>query len=424
MRAQDRLAGPGHAPEAEVALLRAHFAAVDVWLRERSALSLALALARIETDRGLAFAPGEREGLHAELTEARGRQLAALEAYSSRGRFPLNPDVGGRSTPLFVDASDTACAVGHLMRRDGRADQVARIAALGNDVFVEDAGSGSIADWALTSGLTIEEAAVIQPTYPPPVGTPLTVLGEPGGFIEQDGLRIDNFEVAVFVDYNPFYFDPLYEELCFLDPGVGTCDRILLPEWAPPLSAVEVRVGEGGIPAEEWGFPIWAPMSHVLFWHASSYVILNAQYIPEEFLPAMARTEIRYDLSVIDPDLGIDSVAFGFEDGYFFWEDAYSGGPDLAVTALLTDGNEVLGSALVNADGPISFEPRNRIRVLVAGHLGETDLWSTLTQDVNVVPVPEPSFALSLAAGLVGVAGLHRRRTTRSAGRKNSTGVA
>jgi hypothetical protein len=52
------------------------------------------------------------------------------------------------------------------MRLSGWSAAVASIIASDNFVYVPDVDRGPIADWILTSGLTLEEAALIQPAYP------------------------------------------------------------------------------------------------------------------------------------------------------------------------------------------------------------------------------------------------------------------
>jgi hypothetical protein len=101
--------------------------------------------------------------------------LLRLKAYRDRGQFPLNERYADGPTPIFVDEHNTACAVGHLMRLDDWKLEVAAIRANENLVYVTDIATGPVVRWVLTSGLTVEEAALIQPAYnffptdPPPI---------------------------------------------------------------------------------------------------------------------------------------------------------------------------------------------------------------------------------------------------------------
>jgi hypothetical protein len=95
--------------------------------------------------------------------------------------------------PIFVDNHDTACAVGHLMRESGWGDAVAAIERANNFVYVTDVRHGALVDWVLVSGLTQEEAALIQPSYYPPLFDKRFHVLTQGGSITKNGLHYDNF---------------------------------------------------------------------------------------------------------------------------------------------------------------------------------------------------------------------------------------
>ena len=122
--------------------------------------------------------------------DARHINLRRLAAYRDRGRIPLNEAQSPRPVPIFVDEHDTACAVGHLMRESGLKAEVDDIHAVNNGIYVPDLSTGAVAQWILTSGLTMEEAALIQPGYSGP--SPTNLLGEvlpQNAFIDFNGLR-------------------------------------------------------------------------------------------------------------------------------------------------------------------------------------------------------------------------------------------
>jgi hypothetical protein len=128
---------------AEIARLRAHFDSVDAELRARDVSALT---------------PSQRA--------ARARHVATLRAYRDRGVFPTNTDFPGRRVAYFVDRDGTACAVGYLLLADGRRDVVDRVRSTDNHALVPAlAGDTAFTVWLDASGLTLAEAARIQPEY-------------------------------------------------------------------------------------------------------------------------------------------------------------------------------------------------------------------------------------------------------------------
>ena len=98
------------------------------------------------------------------LAAARTRQLQRLAAYRTAERFPRNHIALDR-IPIFVDETGAHCAVAYLMRESGHGQLVTRIARENNFVRIDDLTEGPMLDWIRTSGLTREEAALIQPGY-------------------------------------------------------------------------------------------------------------------------------------------------------------------------------------------------------------------------------------------------------------------
>lgn len=103
-------------------------------------------------------------------TQQRGRRaqlVGALKEYRDAGRFPVNRDVPGEYVPVFVDQiTGVHCAVGHLLALTGETGLVARVVATNNLVRVADlAGDGAFVRWLEENGLTLAEAARIQPSY-------------------------------------------------------------------------------------------------------------------------------------------------------------------------------------------------------------------------------------------------------------------
>lgn len=111
-----------------------------------------------------------READTTDLTEARRagreRHLDRLTEYRERGQFPRNRRHPER-TPVFVDDSGTHCAVGHLLREDGRAPLVRTVVERENTVRIEDLPEDDpVVRWAEANGFTRRELARIQPSYP------------------------------------------------------------------------------------------------------------------------------------------------------------------------------------------------------------------------------------------------------------------
>jgi hypothetical protein len=146
--------------------LQDHFGVVLALLQASTHRSIETALERLEATQSTVWSSSERAAWRKSLLVARFLQLHRLADYCERGRFPINDGLACNPLPIFVDGRDTACAVGHLMRLSSYREAVACIVASDNYVYVPDVEGGPIADWILTSGLTLEEAALIQPAYP------------------------------------------------------------------------------------------------------------------------------------------------------------------------------------------------------------------------------------------------------------------
>jgi hypothetical protein len=186
-------------PGEEVAQIQRHFSAVEKILIRNSSSSISVAISRLQRSSGRLWTAEETQSTIAALRERRRHQLATLRAYRQAGRFPLNDNPRAPTRPIFVDRHDTACAVGHLMRKSGRADQVAEIAQSNNFIVVRQVRYGPLIDWILTSGLTQEEAALIQPGYEPPSAYAATLaeMLRPGAFLRGSGVRFENFAFTV-----------------------------------------------------------------------------------------------------------------------------------------------------------------------------------------------------------------------------------
>lgn len=91
--------------------------------------------------------------------------LEELERYRGAGRFPKNPDFAER-TPYFIDAEGTRCAMAHLLELGGEQALVQKIATTRNNARVKElADEAQLLAWLDAAGLSVDEAAAIQPSY-------------------------------------------------------------------------------------------------------------------------------------------------------------------------------------------------------------------------------------------------------------------
>ncbi len=108
----------------------------------------------------------ETDGLSADQRARRVVALDWLREYRQRGLFPHNHTHPGARVPVFVDEHGTHCAVGYLLKRSGEAALVNDVVATDNNIRVRElAGNERFGNWLEETGLTLGEAAWIQPVY-------------------------------------------------------------------------------------------------------------------------------------------------------------------------------------------------------------------------------------------------------------------
>lgn len=133
---------------AEITRLQRHFDSVDIELRSRNVSSLT---------------PGQKA--------RRARLIQWLREYRNAETFPKNYRFKV-ATPFFRDSEGTLCAMAYLIDRSGRRDIVDNVAATSNNAYVRElADDPALITWLDSSGLSLVEAARIQPQYgffPPP----------------------------------------------------------------------------------------------------------------------------------------------------------------------------------------------------------------------------------------------------------------
>jgi hypothetical protein len=105
-------------------------------------------------------------GLTDEQRRRRAIHLDRLREYRLTERFPKNTDFPGLRVPYFRDAEGTLCAMAHLIQESGHAEFVDRVATEANNAKVAELASDpTLVAWLDAEGLSVEEAALVQPTY-------------------------------------------------------------------------------------------------------------------------------------------------------------------------------------------------------------------------------------------------------------------
>ncbi len=94
----------------------------------------------------------------------RAEHINVLSRYAEAGSFPVN-ETSNPFTPIFIDNAGTACAVGHLMIESGSGSLAREISTCENLAYVPEITHPGVLEWVESSGLTLDECALIQPTY-------------------------------------------------------------------------------------------------------------------------------------------------------------------------------------------------------------------------------------------------------------------
>lgn len=107
----------------------------------------------------------DTSALTPQVRDRRARLVDRLGAYRRAGRFPKNDD-SWSMRPTFVDDDGIRCAMAELIWSTGETELVERVAAGSNHAYVRDlAEDEAFAQWLDRNGLTVAEAARIQPSY-------------------------------------------------------------------------------------------------------------------------------------------------------------------------------------------------------------------------------------------------------------------
>lgn len=411
--------------------LQRHFDVVLGLLLVSTPRSIETALVRLEAADDHTWSDEERADWRNKLATNRYLQMQRLAAYRDAGRFPLNEGQAKHSVPIFVDQHDTACAVGHLMRLSGFTSDVAKIQKANNLVYVPDAVRSAITSWALTSGLTWEEAALIQPGYEW-YGEYNASNYEPLELtLEKNGLRFENFQLTaanyrkVSIPIDPD--DPdLPPPTCGPGP-VGPC-FVLTTGTVPSLNGLGLLTGKGFYSYQGFQFPKHTPDgTHWLAIAGKTELPQQPQLLHN--LQATAAENrgqlvtIQFDVSAIAENQRINGISEssylaqgGFRDPLTF------NVPD-AIYYLKTtarDGITNLASLSINESTPAlgysqktdtkSFAAKQKISVTANLWLLDGVAIDTFLLDFNVVNVPEPATAIMAMIGLLAIVAPRRHR--------------
>ena len=133
---------------------------------QREVVRIQADLARAETE----LRATDTSQLTASQRQNRARNLEWLHQYWSAGHFPHNHDFPHRAAWYFQDRHGTLCPVAFLIAQSGRQYLVDRMAALNNNGSVFDIAADprigpTFRAWLTDAGLTLDEAARIEPQY-------------------------------------------------------------------------------------------------------------------------------------------------------------------------------------------------------------------------------------------------------------------
>ncbi len=135
--------------------------------------------------------------------------LNVLHQYWVAGIFPTNRDYPGERRPCFIDADGNICAVGYLIEQTRGRKLADEINGKYQYEFLLDMNEPAIEVWASEFGLSLEECAMIQPTYgpPPPAQTSnadiKTGYGISSGFIGGSNIAINIAHLTNRLNHKP-----------------------------------------------------------------------------------------------------------------------------------------------------------------------------------------------------------------------------
>lgn len=103
--------------------------------------------------------------LSIDLQTQRKHLLDLIHDYWTKGNFPKNYDYTDKRKPCFIDKDGNICAVGYLIEQTTSRKVAIEINSKHKYEELLYMNEKVIDNWVLTSGLTKEECAMIQPAY-------------------------------------------------------------------------------------------------------------------------------------------------------------------------------------------------------------------------------------------------------------------
>ena len=104
-------------------------------------------------------------GLTKKQKRNREKVLNLLHEYWLNGVFPSNYDYPEERKPCFIDRDGKICAVGYLLKKTAGRNVAEKINAEHQYEYIAEMNEKLVTDWAKKYGLSLEECAMIQPTY-------------------------------------------------------------------------------------------------------------------------------------------------------------------------------------------------------------------------------------------------------------------
>jgi hypothetical protein len=104
-------------------------------------------------------------GLTKKQKRNREKALDLLHEYWLNGVFPSNYDYPDERKPCFIDRDGKICAVGYLLEKTAGRNVAEKISLKHKYEYIEEMNDEIVAEWAKEHGLSLEECAMIQPTY-------------------------------------------------------------------------------------------------------------------------------------------------------------------------------------------------------------------------------------------------------------------
>jgi hypothetical protein len=119
------------------------------------------------------------DGLTAQQQENREKVLDLLKDYWTNGVFPSNFDYRDERRPCFIDRNGNICAVGYLVEKTAGMELAQQINEKHQYDYLLEMNEPALEAWAEEHGFTLEECAMIQPSYQPPPQDPSLTLYQP-----------------------------------------------------------------------------------------------------------------------------------------------------------------------------------------------------------------------------------------------------